>query len=1026
MSPMKKKLKFDTEQPAIDDLKLLSVKISKRTSEAATELLGTGTIVCDGVDFYVITAAHCFRDENGQQNCLKDDVVLTLYNDQYKPTNLDVKRLELSDTDKDTAIISIKTPPEGYGYYLETLKLLGKELDGDGYVFAYTGKSPEGRLFTYKRVNTNVWANQDNIKEKGEDFYKTVKGSSGGGMLVRARDQIYCMGFIRSTFDKESTLAEVKVQPLNLFKTKWGNAFFSTIEDAIGESQFENSGNKLQQECAIVWRKIYDAISRQEDLDELLVDVKAIRKQYSIPKNTKPQNDVMSLLLRLQEPWTEKYQDIFLMAMEDQGLWLSIYGDNIPAITNGISNRPLAKKLEERAITLTKNPCFGGQMIGINDDQTYYEQMLRFAYALDFTNMKKMVMRWDAKGFWVARKALFANLFDKNTEALTALNEYLKDIEDNVQNEKFIATVVYNVVNGDYTDRKSYELFLNNGLEGISSILAYIADHIEKHQDKITVYGIHQRYIIGGEDTESIPEAMRLLRSIIDAGILPNFKFTYFVSQTNWLKVVKQLFTLMPYPILFYTLMYTDEKLLKRVGQEYAYTDDKDVIMVLPDIQLRMLNAIGNMDTPKIYQGLYLISAELYVALSEDIWYDRYKDNVLSFFCQEQIVKNVYFNDPIYVNVRKGMQQVQNTLRRIEIFKMLTSALQYNSNIINILIHDCFFVDENLMKNGEFLALLMNVIKNNPINHTYMIVSKFGGQKETAEKLWDIIDEILVRDELDFGSNTCNAICMLSGVVRDESIRTKMKELLLKKDIWNSGITDTHYTNPQPIGLEKVDASIGWTVADWVIIKTNMLTNLALIKGVRNKHKDIYQHFGRQYITLLFQMSYFIKNIQNVEGCEVQDVKDQIEEMLQELRGFKNVTAELSSSDYDTVADGIWYLRDRFVNEGLECCKMEIQLLIHRIQMQVPTALEYCVCLLSDMVEHNTKEMTDCFGDSLLEVVKKYAEEFEYETLFVNKASMFKWMKRIAKGIAPVFGEEIAVKYWLEDEKVNRFNFIGS
>ena len=105
---------------------------------------------------------------------------------------------------------------------------------------------------------------------------------------------------------------------------------------------------------------------------------------------------------------------------------------------------------------------------------------------------------------------------------------------------------------------------------------------------------------------------------------------------------------------------------------------------------------------------------------------------------------------------------------------------------------------------------------------------------------------------------------------------------------------------------------------------------------------------------------------------------------------------------------------------------MEIQLLIHRVQMQVPTALEYCVWLLSDMVEHYTEEMTKCFGNSLLEVVKKYADEFDYETLFVEKTSIYKWMRNIAVCIASEFNKEKAVKYWLEDEKVNRFNFMGS
>ena len=261
-------------------------------------------------------------------------------------------------------------------------------------------------------------------------------------------------------------------------------------------------------------------------------------------------------------------------------------------MAEGIKERPLAKKLDIRATTLTKSPYYGEPSLETNDDQSYYEQILRHAFTLDFTSVKKMVSVWNAKGFWKARKALFFSLFEKNDTVLKELNGYLKDTEDDIANEKFIATTIYNVIKNDFYDRKSYEQFTKIGLEGISTILAYIADNIDKRQKKVSAYGIHQRLLIGGEDVVSVPESLRLLRSIIDAGLLTSFKFTNFVSQENWMKVVKHLFTSMPYPILFYTLMYTDEKLLKRVGQEYAYTDDDDVINALPDIQLRMLDAI--------------------------------------------------------------------------------------------------------------------------------------------------------------------------------------------------------------------------------------------------------------------------------------------------------------------------------------------------------------------------------------------------------------------------------------------------
>lgn len=1010
-------------QPDIDDLKFLSVKISKKEGESDPKLLGTGTIVCDGVDFYVLSAAHCFRDKDGKQNCQTEDIILSIFDNNYKQTFLYAKELELSDEEKDTAVIKIKNPNLGYEYF-DRLKLISHEIDGHTvFVFGYTEKRPSGRLFKYIRVNSHIFSNLDNIQEKGEDFYKTVKGSSGGGVFIGINDKIYCMGFLKSTFDEVSSLSDVVVQPVNAYKSDWGAVYYGTIEEALGKPYTESTDNPIQRKCIKKWREVYDLISKGDNLDVILSQINQIHLAFYTPKSVNLQDGVMSLLFRRKEPWPVSYQDVFLMALEDKGMWLSIYGSDFPANAGNIADRPLAKKLETRGVTLTKAPYKGVPMLETSESNAYYEQILRFAYAFDFTNLKRYVGKWDVKGFWTARKAIFTNLFDKNENTVAALDEYLKDSNENNPNEKFIATVVYNVIRGDFLDRKPYDAFIKEGLEGISNIFAHIADQIEKRQEKVAVFGVHQRYIFGGEDNNSAPEALRLVRTIIDAGVLTCFRFTYFVSPANWLKVVKQLFTFMPYPVLFYTLMYSDEKLLKRVGQEYAYSEDKDVMRVLPDIQLRLLTAIGNQDTPRIFIGLYLVSSELYVALHDVVWYEAFKENVLCYFCSEDVLTNVSYRDPIFVNVKAAIENIRKTDWRIEVFKILTDALSYNSFIVNALIRDNFFVDDDLMHNKEFLVLLMNVIKSRPLKETYMIVSSFGSYENADEKLRDLIDAVAKADSFDYGDETCKALCMLSEVVRDSETKMRMRERLLTEDMWNCGISEAHFTDPRPVGLECVSMDIGWTVNDWERIKENLLVNLSLLNEKRPRRPEIIDHFGKEYIGLLSAMRYFTRNIQKVDGCEIEDVIVQIDGLLAELRGYSKVMEAFSSNEHDIVVDGVWYLRDLFKDEGVNACKNEINLLINRILLQVPIALESCASLLAAFVEHKPKEMISEFGPQLLEVLNRYKNEFNYEVLFVSVPSMYKSLRRIAVVMRESYKEKESVKYWLEDEMVNRFNY---
>lgn len=1009
-------------QPDTNDLKLISVRIDKNGD--VPKLLGTGTVVCDGVDFYVLTAAHCFKDKEGNADCAWQEIELTLYDDNYKPTKLIAKGLELSGEDSDTAIIPIKTPPGGDDYF-EKLRLLGQEISlYPAYVFGYTEKMPTGRVFTYKQVNSWVWANKDNITEKGDDFFKTVKGSSGGGVFLEINDRIYCMGFVKSTFDEYSTLDQVIVQPVNSFKNNWGAAYLPTIDDITGKPNTDGGVSPLQKQCTKVWREVYDAISRGDNLDALLPRLEAIRKDLSTPKNVNLQNEVMAMMFRRQEPWSEQYQKAFLMALSDKGLWLSMYGDNIPEVTNGIMERPLALKLEKRAVTLTKAPLFNEEILDITQSENYDEMILRCAFALDFDGLKKLVDEWQVSGFWTARKALWANLFGKNKEVLKPLHDYLKDGSDDVLNEKFIATVVYNVVNGDFMDRVSYERFLENGLDGISTILAYITDQIEQKQEKVKVYGIHQRYIIGGEDTKSLPEALRLIRTIIEAGVLPNFRFTSFLSGTNWLKVVRTLFCFMPYPMIFYSLLYTDEKLLKRVGQEYAFSDDEDVIKALPDIQQRLLSAIGKENTPRIYIGLYLITSELYVALKEEVWYGLFRDNVLKFFCRGDVVKNVSYRDPICVNVMEGLRYIRSTERRVESFKILVSALSLNPYVVSAIIHDCLYVDEALMRNGEFLASLKDVISTYPLKETYLVAGKFGYRKDADEELRLLIEEVAKKDKLDFGSETDEAICVLSYVVRDAETRARLREILLRSDMWYCGISDKSYTDPHPIGLETADKAIGWSTEDWSRIKDNMLQNIALMTRDDGHSQGIAVHFRKQYIKLLSEMNRFIEKLTETGDFDVADVKAKIDSILLELRKYGHVGEALSSTDYEKVVDGVWNLRDRFVVKGVEGSKDEIALLINRCMIQAPTALEHCISLLAAFVEDKPKEMIEAFAPQLLMLLKRYAQEFDYQELFVKATAVYAWMRQIARALFEDYKDDAAVQYWLEDAMVNRFNYV--
>ena len=160
MSQMKKLNGTNTEFPSIDELLLLSVKISKKDSDGHLTLLGTGTIAYDGVDYYVLTAAHCFRDEKGNDDCELEDIVITLSEEGGNPQKIHPKSWVKSDVETDAALIQIDNPNINFDFH-NGLKLLGKEFGAKACVFGYTEGVKEGRL-----SNLNVKVFGDGVAKK--------------------------------------------------------------------------------------------------------------------------------------------------------------------------------------------------------------------------------------------------------------------------------------------------------------------------------------------------------------------------------------------------------------------------------------------------------------------------------------------------------------------------------------------------------------------------------------------------------------------------------------------------------------------------------------------------------------------------------------------------------------------------------------------------------------------------------------------------------------------------------------------
>ena len=103
-NPMKLREDILTNLPSLEELKYISVKIERKVSDGERELLGTGAVFCDGGQYYVLSASHCFKNDAHELICDKKNLVLTQFYEK-KESHLDLKDWELDKYGDDVALL---------------------------------------------------------------------------------------------------------------------------------------------------------------------------------------------------------------------------------------------------------------------------------------------------------------------------------------------------------------------------------------------------------------------------------------------------------------------------------------------------------------------------------------------------------------------------------------------------------------------------------------------------------------------------------------------------------------------------------------------------------------------------------------------------------------------------------------------------------------------------------------------------------------------------------------------------------
>lgn len=805
----------------------------------------------------------------------------------------------------------------------------------------------------------------------------------------------------------------------------------SDVMKTIGYSGWENSSknetnkdrelmvsllaylnNKQPQETySDLWQQIYSLKRKNVHILKRLEQMKSSNRICQVVRYQK----YFLLETYSKETFSEVEIRLILLALEDT----YDLPDDYPGLTEKLETQIKSKTQRERFIALknrmtTLEKPFV-KMAKTDSDAKIYEQVLRNAFSLDFTALKKSLETWNPKETFIPKKAFFLSLFQKE-KAQDLLLKYV-DSECEIK-EKYYAIQLLNLIIYQIPKRYSTAKYRNQNMAGLFDLKNSFLEKATKQDQEPNPYGDSRTIFHLEKEDKDYENSLRVLQFLMEGPFCLRFNgWIETIAMKDWYPVFKNLFEKYPFPILFYSLQGKSGDVLRRIGQEYAYSD------VLSETNVKlldcMLNALLCEDTPVFYRdNLYQISQELFVSVEPSCWERKF-----SHIWDKYVLKNykeIKSSEKIYRFICSGLKFVRSKAYKTKfILDCLQHEKENKKNTINFLYnlrvsqHEIEGTSELKLAIDTFCSQLDDVSEYVVAGNLDSILSPTN-RDDIAAKMKDIVQGDSVTME---GLRAIIWFSKKSG--KQEQF---VKQMILENEkLWNDGITEDRASSPNFIQLSSLKKMVNWGDED---IKT---IYQKLKKSFRNVidngwYQESLEDFFLSYVNLFQEMLWFIRDNERVlsQETDITDIKSEIKNKLWGGIGCKDIMEALLSDDGLKVQYGLYELVDEIAISARDKFQKEINLLIDRILFKreegLQSCLDYLVYILSNFYKENIPED---LAEKLMSIVQLYRKE-TLQNLELNVPDAAEYLIQISEFL--VKRNYSPDTYWSDLKKSGRFN----
>lgn len=759
------------------------------------------------------------------------------------------------------------------------------------------------------------------------------------------------------------------------------------------------------------YRKTWEDILQKRNYSKKAVEkIRKKKKLCRFPKVIFPQESLVQQLMT-KEPLTEEKAALFSLAVKDIGQIPSYYV-NYHKEDVELSKQPVWIRLIEREKTLH------GSMDVLSDkeDWAVYEQIQRSLYNLDFAKSKELLCYWSTKDYWSQNKAMGLAVYeDKQKEAQTLLDETINKEKD--PSEKLYEVILANFISRKWPQPYSTDEFWQYGLDGQGDLLNHMMSSLRGKKDKPKRRGwIGSTWNIGSNHGDYV-KSLRILQFIIDSGIYVSLPGYIMFDIANWFVVFKNIFEYFPYPCFFYSIQYNDKDVQRRIGEEFAYNEKLQVFN--KDILIKSLIAIGTDDTPTSFRcGILNVTAAIYIAVEEDIWFEKFKDSVFRLFLQR--LQDIEESDELIFNVKFALGSLRNPENIYWAFQQLMARYSIREDTISdIIVNNLLiqYIQEKIIIND--ILLFSNVLKRNSLN----LLDTLNKEGFLSTKCIASICEVVNNTDVQVIPHDRVSLFQLFNLVKtDPQSVEKIKHCFLSMDIWHCGVLNDKefgWTEPMYIRLNLLNDEITWTDEEFETIKNNLIINVSKYDKVhKSLHDDSFMK-GIQ-VRYLSDMIKFIDGLKAERHQALFSTRKDIERLLLDRTQYAdNIDLMMSKQSVD-VDYAMGNIYEGIFHHGIEKYQGDVDFLIDRAIMKSPIALTRNLrCIKFILAENSQKMMNLGYAKRLLKLITVYKNPESWSLLDLRFA--FNYLHFIAKTLKENGETDEVIDFWIENSFVNRF-----